>query len=136
MLCLLFVGVVLVGSSGFYWCDIKNNDEIAVAVFLCVCVCVADSGGCDVFVNLMLSSDRLLLLPLLVSYSFTAEKFLVHCLAKIFILHHQTLNRFYRIFTVYGNGLDFMCVSPFFSLSLSLFSPFGCCQSLETLLMR
>lgn len=49
----------------FYRCSIKNNGETAVAVVAAATVFVGDGGG-DVFVNLMLSSDRLLLLLQLV----------------------------------------------------------------------
>lgn len=81
----------------------------------------------DVFVNLMISFDRFLLLPLLIAYTPTCSLSLspfqsptqknVHiilhachsytdsmfqCLAEMFSLHHQTWNSFYRIFTVYG----------------------------------
>lgn len=57
------------------------------------------------------------------TYSYTratsSAKLLVPMSSQnIRFLHHQTLNRFYRIFTVYANGFGFILVCVFLSLLL------------------
>lgn len=103
----LFVAVVLFWLLGrFYRCGIKKQWRNCSC---CRCCCWR-WRWCLCQLDVIFWSFAVIATTRRTTFAHSLA-FRAQCLAKIFILHHQTLNRFYRIFTVYGNGLGFMDLS-------------------------